>query len=382
MSIAAGGSVSWDTINAGTTIDVTSPTSTITVGTATSGGSQTYTAPLGVTFGTLQATGIPGDPGNITVLSSAGPVSGGTEDAGGNVDLEGRTVRFTAITAGGDATVIAQRDVSPGTIVAGGTATIRAGTDGNGTTGNVNVSSISAKNVIVSGVGNLTLPLLVVTTNFSLSADVINTTIVQAPGTNVPLVGDVTGTNGGPGAVANLLIDSPNGLGFGVFAMTDATVTTTARSVVIANAIVPGTLQITTPLDTLFVNNRSSRPVATPDQQLFQPGFVFNLALDGTELTTNAYIVRYSTGTKARGYLDGNLVYGPSLVRDTSRVARNGELSGDMPSDLTLATDPLASASTDLNQTDGVNSQGPVSGPRNGAPAVRLPTDGAGAITQ
>jgi hypothetical protein len=278
--------------------------------------------------------------------------------------------------------VIAQRDVSPGTIVSGGTATIRAGTDGKGTTGNVNLGSISAKNVIVSGVGNLTLPRLVVTTNFSLSADVINATIVQAPGIPVPLVGDITGTNGGPGTIAHLLIDSPNGLAFSVFAMTDATLATTANSIVIGNAIVPGTLQITTPLDTLFVNDRSPRPVAAPDQQLFQPGSLFSLALDGTELTTNAYIVNYSTGTKARGYLDGNLVFGPSLVRDTSRVARNGEERGDMPSDLTLATDPLASVSANLNQTDGVNSQGPVTGPRNGAPAVRLPADGAGAITQ
>ena len=78
--------------------------STLTLGTVTSGGSQSYTAPKDISFTQLTATGIAGDAGNIAIKSNFGAITGGTIAANGSVSAiadEGN-ISFT-LAAGGDA---------------------------------------------------------------------------------------------------------------------------------------------------------------------------------------------------------------------------------------------------------------------------------------
>ena len=148
--LTAGSALNWTSIGAGTTVTATSTGGTITLGTVTSGGSQTLEAKNDVDFTTLTATGIPGDAGNIDVTADTGSIMGTTVTAAAQATLTAfqiingqslTTGTFAKLTAGGTldwssiqagTTVQAHStggSATFGTVVSGGTQTLRAAND-------------------------------------------------------------------------------------------------------------------------------------------------------------------------------------------------------------------------------------------------------------
>lgn len=80
-----------DTLNAGTSIDVRSSGGAVNLGTVISGGSQTIRAASDVNFAGLTANGIGGDIGDVTVTADSGAIQGGAVSAHGSATLTAAT---------------------------------------------------------------------------------------------------------------------------------------------------------------------------------------------------------------------------------------------------------------------------------------------------
>jgi len=85
-----------------------------------------------------------------------------------------------------------------------------------------------------------------------------------------------------------------------------------------------GTFLLTTPSQTVFVDDRSQTPKANPpsNSQLFLDGNPFALKLDGTTTATNSYVVVFDPTVQVTDIL-GVPFDGISLVRDTVRQLRD-----------------------------------------------------------
>jgi hypothetical protein len=107
--LLAGGLIDWTSLNAGTQINVRSTGAAITLGTATSGGSQTIRGAQDVNFATLTTTGITGDVGDVGVTSDNSLIQGVTVAANGSATLTAATSnKGTTLTATtGSATLLA-----------------------------------------------------------------------------------------------------------------------------------------------------------------------------------------------------------------------------------------------------------------------------------
>ena len=148
--LTAGGAINWASIEAGTTVMATSTGGTITLGTVTSGGSQTIEAKNDVDFTTLTATGIPGDAGNIDVTADTGSITGTTVTAAAQATLTafkvingqslttgtfakltaGSALNWTSIAAGTTVTATSTGGtITLGSVTSGGSQTIEAKTD-------------------------------------------------------------------------------------------------------------------------------------------------------------------------------------------------------------------------------------------------------------
>ena len=187
-----------------------------------------------------------------------------------------------------------------------------------------------------------------------------------------PLLLDITGINGAPAETVTLQIDSPHGLAIGGFSAIDSTIGTTAVNVSLAQANVPGSLVVQTPIDTLLIDNRSPVPGRSPDQQLFQPGGAFYFNLRDKGLITNAFVVEYHSGSQIINILDGSPYRGASLVRDEVRIYRNGEFDPISPNDPALRYGPLATLAEEIAATYGAWMPNLVELPADGRPAVNL----------
>ncbi len=77
-TLLAGGLIDWNTINAGTTVDIHSTGGNVNFGSAISGGTQTIRAAQDLTFTTITTTGITGDVGDVTVTADSGLILGTT----------------------------------------------------------------------------------------------------------------------------------------------------------------------------------------------------------------------------------------------------------------------------------------------------------------
>lgn len=173
--------------------------------------------------------------------------------------------------------------------------------------------------------GHLTLKDIQVAKSLALEGGSIDANITQSPSGPDPLLLTLTGIGGGVGNVANLNVNAPAGLVFDNLRFTDTNLQTTARSVSLLKAFVPGTLLLTTPLQTLLFDNRTPLPQAGNTVQLHQPGFAFMLDLKDFHTVSDAFVVRYDTSAQVTNVLTGLPFRGISLVRDTIRVLRGGE---------------------------------------------------------
>ncbi|MDP1581801.1 MAG: leukotoxin LktA family filamentous adhesin, partial [Bradyrhizobium sp.] len=128
VDLVGAGLIDWATLNAGTTIDVVSTTGVVTLGTATSGGSQTIRAAQNATFGTLTTSGITGDVGDVTVTSDTAAIQGTTVAANGSATLTAATTNTgTSVTATtGSVTLLAGGLIDWATLDAGTTINVRS----------------------------------------------------------------------------------------------------------------------------------------------------------------------------------------------------------------------------------------------------------------
>jgi len=209
------GLIDWTTLNAGAQIDLRSVAGAVSLGTATSGGSQTIRAATNTTFGTLTSTGITGDAGDVAVTSDTASIQGTTVAANGAATLTAATTNtgtsITATTGSVDlsgsglidwatlnaGTTINVRStagaVDLGIATSGGTQTIRAAQDvtfttlaATGTAADITVTSDNASIQGGSVTANRSATLTAATTNKGVA---------------------VTATNGAIGVYAGGLID-------------------------------------------------------------------------------------------------------------------------------------------------------------------------------
>ncbi len=319
---------------------------------------------IGVTFTKITA-GI-----DNTVLAKAGPVTGGDVDAGGSSDITGLGVTVNTVLTGIDSTLTGgtgQVEVVT-SVTAGGTSTITgngvlfdtiiAGTDsvilstgdiigqfeqagetirniagfGPGNTGILDVKVMRAKNIDLQATGTLDVGQIEVAENLTLRADIIRATdITQVPSGPDPLNVTLTGANGTAATFAQLNVDAPAGVVMPQVFVSETQMTTTAEFVDIINAAVPiqggspmaGTLLLTTPSQTVFVDDRSVTPKPTPasNVQLFLDGNPFALTLNGSATATNSFVVVYDRSVQVTDLL-GVPYDGISLTRDTVRNMR------------------------------------------------------------
>ena len=99
---------------------------TLTIGSAQSGGSQTLSGETGVYFTSLTTTGVPGDAGNIDIASANGPVQGqpagsSSIDAAGAVGVSGATVSLDQVASGTGTSITGTGAVTLASLAAGGT---------------------------------------------------------------------------------------------------------------------------------------------------------------------------------------------------------------------------------------------------------------------
>ncbi|WP_158816696.1 hypothetical protein, partial [Methylocapsa sp. S129] len=97
--LTAGGNIDWTTLNVDATLVANSTGGTLTLGTATSGGTQNLVSQGDLVFTQLTTTGIPGDPGNVDLTSTSGAIRGGAIDANGGVDVNGQAVALDTVSA-------------------------------------------------------------------------------------------------------------------------------------------------------------------------------------------------------------------------------------------------------------------------------------------
>ncbi|PKP69224.1 MAG: hypothetical protein CVT82_11785, partial [Alphaproteobacteria bacterium HGW-Alphaproteobacteria-4] len=376
---------------------------TLDITLAQSGGSQRFIADGDLAFVDLQTTGIPAVPGpedvgDITLTSVHGNVLGGSFNAHGSAWLSGDVVTFDTGTTGLDATLTsgpgavniltslnAGRDayitgngVFFDTIIAGRDSTIYSTGDiigeleeagetliniagfGDGNSGILDVKVMRAKNIELQATGTLDVGVIEVGQNLTLRADIIRALdVTQVPSGPDPLNVTLSGPNGTAATFAEVNIDAPAGIVMPLLHVSETLLTTTAEFVNILNGIVPiqggspraGTLLLRTPLQTVFVDDRSQTPKSNPPSnvQMFLNGNPFTLRLDGTATATNSFVVVYDATVQVTDLL-GLPFPGISLVRDTIRNMREAGDPIILPG--AFGSTPLEEEDDDLELAD------------------------------
>ncbi|MBE7187189.1 hypothetical protein, partial [Jatrophihabitans endophyticus] len=136
ISVTGQQAITLDTLQAGTGANPTSGAITVldeagllTIGTATSGGTQSYTARDGVSFTSLSSTGLANDAGAITVVSQTGTVDGTSLNSHGDATIDGVDLQLGQVISGGSADLEAGQTNNGGTVQATGGVKLMAGTE-------------------------------------------------------------------------------------------------------------------------------------------------------------------------------------------------------------------------------------------------------------
>jgi filamentous hemagglutinin family protein len=378
------GVIDWATLDAGKQIDIRSTGAGVTLGTATSGGSQTIRAAQDVNFNRLATSGTTGDAGDVTVTADAGLIQGVTLNANGSALLTAATTNkgTTLTTATGSATLLAGGlidwtninaakaftaisggVINLGTVVSGGTQTLRArdgitfgsltstgipsdqgdiilvSQDGS-ITGNhvsangdasfdggisIGLGTLSGGSVALSTPHDLTINFLQVLRSISLAADTINVTAEQLPSNPpVPLHVTVTGYRGGVATSANLVIDPPEVI-IDKLIVTDSVINVDSPNLTITDGYVPGQMLLITPAGDILLANRIPAPSGGVNLQLYQPGGVFSMKQFGKKNFSNTQVVYYdATISSTITNYGGGPFTGSSLVRNIPVDMKNG----------------------------------------------------------
>ena len=284
-SLTAGGDIDWGTLTVGTQLSATSTGGAIALGTATSGGTQTLTAEGDLTFTRLTTTGIPADAGDVDLRSFEGSIIGATVSAHGGFEAD------------------AARKLSIQTLTALGAVQVSAGTE-------------LSLNAVTAGSGS----------NFFSPVVQINE-LRPAPGVTPPFVFGLAGYSGGIGTFASVAIDAPmSAVILSELREDDAILLTNATSIGVANGYIVDTLRLTTPFQTVYMNNQTPHPVNGVGVQLYDPSYAFVLEQNGLTTMTDTFVVQYNQPADVFDVLSEGVVLGASFLHDFERVAFDGDL--------------------------------------------------------
>ena len=313
------GKIDWARVNAATTFGATASGGGVTLGSATSGGSQTIEAMNDLVYTTLTTTGTATDPGDVNLRSLAGAVRGGSIYAHGFVTANGVGIDFDQIDALAGLTLNSSADVFGNGFTTSGSVIINAA-------GSVEFGDVNAGSISLSTPGNMTFNKLMVATAMDLAANNLSIGLVtQDPRAKGPLELTITGYKGSVGTSAELTIDASNGIDISQLREVNATITTTALQITMGDPTITNTLLLTTPDQVLVFDDASSRPQLGNNVQFYQPSDDFYLMLNGRSILTNSFIVQYDAEAQVQQYFEGALINGPSFVRDFDRLGRVGE---------------------------------------------------------
>jgi len=217
VELTAYAAVNGGTLDAAAALGVTSTTDSITLATASSGGSQTVQAHQNVTFNSLTATGIAGDVGSVTVVATNGFVLAQT--------------------------VLVNGTATQGSVAANGSASLTAGTTN---TGRVLTATTGSGSISGSGLVDWTSLASATTLGVTSTADSITFQTAQSGGTQTIHAHDnvtfnvltATGISGDAGSIS---VTADNGF---ILAQTVTSGGVTTQGSVSANgsaALVAGT---------------------------------------------------------------------------------------------------------------------------------------------
>jgi hypothetical protein len=294
-----------------------SRTGALTIGTVRSGGTQRFAAQGDIKFASLTTTGMPGDIGDVRAKSTAGAIIGGDIAAHGSIYLSGKGVSFGSLGAGVDSTINSSADIIGAEQIAGGTLTDTAD-------GDIRIGLVRGARVNFDAGGTLALDKLEVAEEVTLRAGTLDVKIKQVPAGPQPLKVTLTGSKGGVGTFAHVDIDAPAVI-MPLLRFYESEISTTAHFLSILSAYVPGSAKLTTPLQTLLVENRSPRPLKGYNVQMYQPDFAFALTLDRFHTSTDAFVVRYDRSAQVTDLLNHLPFDGASLVRDSIRAMMHAQ---------------------------------------------------------
>ena len=187
--------------------------------------------------------------------------------------------------------------------------------------------------------GELKLPDLNVAESVILRGGTITGEITQVPSGPNPLQLTLAGGRGAVGTRATVSVDAPAGLEIGDLFFVDTLLDTTAENVSIANAFVPGSLRLMSPLQTLLFDNRSPLPQYNANVQFYEQSLAFDLDLQGFASTSNAFVVQYNVSADSTEEADLLEFPGAGLVRDTIRTMRSAVDWGHEPGTLLWGLD-------------------------------------------
>ncbi|NRB17225.1 MAG: leukotoxin LktA family filamentous adhesin [Rhodobacteraceae bacterium] len=293
-----------------------SGTGTMNIVNATSGGSQSFTAQGDVIFSQLTPSGLLTDVGNVSVTSVTGSVTGGDITANGSTIINGNGVTFGTIMAGVNSTITSTGDITGDTQIAVGDIRDTAGAGG--LPGSLNIRVIRGRNLYLQATDELNLGDVQVAETIELRSDKTTATITQVPSGPNPLNLTATGADSTIGTSADLTVDAPAGIIVNELKVVDTKLATTATRTEIKQAYVPGSLLLTSPIQTIKVDNRTPLPQAGSNVQVYVPAYEFALTLDGNATATNGMVVKYDETSDLTDILPSPLD-GISLIRDTVR---------------------------------------------------------------
>ena len=254
------------------------------LGDVASGGTQNLQSVGNLDAGSLVTTGLPGDPGNIDLLSSAGGIDVG------NADSPNGSIRADAFGA-----------VSFGALASKGPL------------------SISSQTAI-------DLPAIAIGSGSAFGAPVIRiASITPSPGTAAPFELDLGGANGGVGLYASVAIDTTMPVVIGSLRETDAYISSLSPVFAIDSGYILHNMLLVLPDETINLSGVSPRPVDPKVVGLFDPGYVFRLTQIGYHTSSNAFFVNDTHTSEIAYLLGGGALLNQNFVEDFVRAALNGD---------------------------------------------------------
>ncbi len=262
----------------------------VTLGTVSSGGSQSLQAAGPLTLGDLLTTGLPTDPGNIVLGSSGGGI------------------RVTSVNGHAGLSATAQGSIEFGAL------SIRGPLD-------------------LSSQTSLSLPVVTVGSGSSFAAPTIDIAgIVPAAGSTGPFELDLGGPQGSVGLYASVSIDTTLPVVLGSLRESQATIQSNSPDFRILDGYILQNLVLSLPDQLLDINSQSPRPAGPQIVSIYNPGLSFQLSQLGDLTLTTAFFVNNTT-TSQLGYLLGKgMIQNQNFVDDFVRGLRNGDaevLAGD-----------------------------------------------------